>query len=63
MLNVSFSISQNIGTKFQFNIDAIHAVMVQGGKITSSPLFKSKAPKIATRPEVHELTVIAYFEL
>ena len=55
--------SQNTGIAFQFRIAAAHADIVQVGSIISSPGFGESAPIAATKPDVQELTVIAYLTL
>ena len=60
ILNVFSSISAKTGIQFQCKMALAHADIVQVGNITSSPGFKSKAPKAHIKPVDHEFTEIAY---
>ena len=59
----SGSMSANTGIAFQCNMAAEQAVIVQVGKIISSPGSIPKAPTAQVRPVDQELTKIACFTL
>ena len=63
ILNVSGSISANIGIAFHCKIAVAVALIVHGVVIISSPGSIPIAPIAASRPEVHELTVTACLTL
>ena len=59
--NVLWSISAKTGIAFQCKIAVAQAHIVHGVVIISSPGSISNAPIDAIKPDVHELSVIAYF--